>query len=438
MMFDLKRSAFVVAAVATMAGCDDSTAPMSTEPATVHGSVEETTLQAANASGSPQRAPGSAAQSVAVVRVEADGRLSELATAEVRVDGTFTVEGVPADETDLAVVAYTDGRISGRVLIHERTRGGVEIRAAPINYESTVEAEVYADLRAAGRTSGSVSSELSLFVHLDGSSAETVATSRTELMAVAEGYVNASATMTTVYSAAGMSLDARARSEVISTAAVDFAFRRSQGASLESAHRVFTDAAIDAFVGAGASLESTVYATAAAASTFDAELNGVSSVRGKVVAQAVQMNLRARARYAASITSSAEAALASGIAASLQNSRTSILSAGLDLRSVVEANLDALVGVASDASVDLLAAGASSQVRAEVRAAAEAALEEARLGLRLQSATSASASAEALVGYRAAVRSAVDAMIAASGSTTVDAEVVTSLFIAACAGAYIR
>jgi hypothetical protein len=374
---------------------------------------------------------------VSVVQVRANGTFAELATASVELDGSFQVDSVPAGRSDLAVLAYAGGEVVGGVLIHETSRAGVVIVAAPIDHETTVETEAYARMRAEG-DDGSAS-ELSLLVHVQGAAAERVAASAGEIEAVAAGYVAASTAMTRAYAASGANLDATARAEALAEAAVQFAAERHAGVSASAAHAAFTDAALDAYVAAGAGLEESLVASAAAATTFDATLYGESTARSDVVAQAVRMNLRARERLAAELSTAAEASLGHAIRLVLSEARVALaLSGVLDLRGFVETTADAAVEAAADAAVQVLAGGASAEVRAEVRARAIAALETARLDARLEGVTTAVAAASAVAGYRASVRAAVDAMIAAAGSTSARADVVTDLFVAASGNAYIR
>jgi hypothetical protein len=431
----------VLTSAAALAACAETTGPNAGNDASVQGRVEETTPPASSPSATaPQRAAGGNAQTVAVVQIQADGSFMELATAEVDAGGSFTVEGVPAGRTELAVVAYGDGEAVGSALIHEQSRADVTITAAPINSETTLEARTYSRVRASAGGEGSTSSELALLMHADGSSVDAAATSEAEIEAAAAAYATASATMSAAYEMRGAALDASTRAEIVSDAAVDFAIRRYNGMSLTAAHDMFTEAALDALVDAGAELEATVVATAAAASTFDAGLEGGSSIRGELDVQPVRLNLLARERLAASFASTFESSVAVAIENVIADARAS-LSLGIaliDLRALIDSTLSAVIDAGADACVTLLAAGASSTVQAEVRAAAEAAFEAARLEARLHSATTAQAAVTAMASYRADVRAAVDTMIAASGSTSADAEVLTSLFIAASGGAYIR
>lgn len=442
MIIRTNKGIVALIAMFAIAACDDTP----TDPridgntdATVEGRVEETTPSSSSAS-SPQQAPGTEAQTVSVVEISSSGSYSELASAEVAADGTYRIEGVPSGRTNTAVVAYVDGRAAGEVLIHGEIRSQANIQPAPITYETTMETRTYARIRASGRAGETSTSEVALLLRAEGSEIESTLASDTELQAIADGSADAGATMGSVFADAGVSLDADARSDLLLDAAVELAADLVAGLSIDLAHEDYVDAAIDAFVGAGAELETVVMATAGAASTFDAQLEGQTSVRGRLVSQPVMMNLRARQRAAARYETSGEAVLASAIESSLASARAGMETAttASEVKTELQTRLEATIDVAADAAVELLAAGASTTVQADVRAAAETALSEAVLRTRLEGAASASAAASAMADYRASVRSAVQAMVDAAGDTSADVDVITDLFIAACAGAYIR
>ena len=441
----IKRiSTGVVALVAmvSMAACDDTpTDPRldGDDSATVESRVDQTT-PASSSGSSPQPASGSQAQSVSVVQITASGEYRELASAEVEADGSYRIEGVPSGRSNTAVVAYVDGRAAGEVLIHGEIRSRAVVRPAPITYETTMEARAYARIVASGRADQTSTSEVALLLHANDSELESTLSSDAELQAVAEGSAEASAATTGIFADAGLQLDADTRSQLLLDAALSFTTDLVAGLSVNLAHQEYVDAAIDAYAGAGAELETIVVATAGAASTFDAQVEGRTSTRGRLIAHPVLMNLRARQRTAARFETSAEGSLAVAVTAALAETRTRIEAAttAADIRAELDARLDATVDAAADAAVELLAADASTTVRSEVRAAAETALAEATLRTRFQGTATASAATSAVVDYRASVRSAVQAMVDASGSASTDVEAITEIFIAACGGAYIR
>lgn len=440
-----KKSTVFVAmtAMLTMAACDDTpTTPDFDEEnaAVVEGRVDETTPSQSSANG-PQRAPGTAAQTVSVVQISSSGEYSALASAEVEADGTYRIESVPHGRTNTAVVAYVDGRAAGEVMIHGEIQARSTVRPAPITYETTMETRAYARITASGRANQTSTAELALLLNATGSDAEALLSSDAELNAVAEGSAEASATMNEVFADAGVSLDASTRSNLMVDAAVDLAADLLGGVSLDVAHDEYADAAIEAWTGAGARLETIVMATAGAATTLDAVIEGRSTVRGRIITEPVLFNLRARERTAAQYSTSAEATLAAAIESSLADARAGVeasSSTADDVKSELETRLTTTIDAAADAAVDYLAAGASTTVQANVRAAAEAALVEATLNTRLETAATASAAASAMANYRASVRSAVQAMVDAAGDSSADVDIITELFIAACGGAYIR
>ena len=442
---NIQKSTTLLAAIATltMAGCDDTPTMPEFEgenAAVVEGRVDETTPSQSSASG-PQKAPGTQAQTVSVVQISSSGEYTPIATADVRSDGTYRIENVPHGRTNTAVVAYVDGRAAGEVLIHGEIQARSTIRPAPITYETTLESRAYARVVASGRTDATSSSELALLLHANGSELETLLASQAQIDAVADGSAEAGATMNGVFADAGVGLDASTRSQLLLDAAVDFAADLLGGLTLEVAHDSYADAAIDAWVQAGARLETVVMATAGAASTLDAAVEGRTSVRGRIITEPVLFNLRARERAAAQYRGTAEATLAAAIESALADAQASVESnatTAAEVKAELQARLDATVDAAADAAVEMLAAGASTTVRADVRAAAETALTEATLSARLETAADASAAASAMADYRASVRSAVQAMVDAAGDASADVDVITELFIAAAGGAYIR
>ncbi len=444
-MLDIRKPiVWLLASAAVLTGCaDDGTGPSFGSQAIVRGRVEQTTpppSPSGSAPAAPAATSSSSAQTVAVMQVEADGSLTELATAQVEADGSFTVEGVPASRSDLEVVAYHDGESVGSVLIHEESLAGDTIEVEPIDAETTLEARTYSDVRKSSPGGASTSSELALLVHADGASAETAASSQAEIDAVATAYASASSTLTAVYSMRDIALDASERARIVGAAAVDYATMRYGGSGLAAANEAFIESSLSAMVDAGVDLESTVMASAAAGSTFDAALNGASAVRGALAVQPLQMNLLARERLAASLSSTAEGSVALAIRDVLSDASANVLLVGglVDLRALIGTTLDDVVQAGANACVELLAASADTSVQDEVRARATDALQTARLGVRLEAATTAQAAVAAMADYEGEVRTAVEAMIEASGDTTVDADVLTTAFIAASGGVYIH
>jgi hypothetical protein len=327
----------------------------------------------------------------------------------------------------------------GRVLVFGRTEANTTITTAPINYETSVKALAYSRLKANGKANLSSSAEVALLVHADASAAAAIMAQQ-EVDAMANAAAVAGDAMTRVYAGFGTALDASARADATAEAAIRSAMDRYNGTSVDAAYEAYANAALDAYVGAGASLESVVTATAAAASTFDASLDGHSTVRGKVVSESVRLNLKAREKLAAKFQSGAEGSVALAIMSVLADADAQVR--GASTAAAIRAALDAGSAASADATVngmlDFLIPGGPVLLRAEVEAKAQEAVTAARLQTRLSAAASAEAAAQAVAGYRANLRAKVQAMLEVAARTDLDVETMTSLYIAAHGGANIR
>jgi hypothetical protein len=380
------------------------------------------------------------AKTVTVAEVASNGSLIALAQANVAADGSFTIDEVPTGREDLVVVAKSEsGETVGRVLVYGRTEANTTITTAPITYGTSVKALVYSRLKANGKANLSSSAEVALLVHPDASAAATIIAQQ-EVDAVADGAAIAGDAMTRVYAGFGTALDASARADATAQAAIKFARDRYNGTSVDAAYETYLSASLDAHSGAGVSLESVVAATAAAASTFDARLTGHSSVRGNVVSEAVRLNLKARQKLAAKFQSGAEASVALAIMNVLAEADAGVrgASTAADIKAALDVGATASAGATVNGMLDFLIPGGSVLLRGQVEAKAQEAVAAARLNTRLSAAATAEAAAQACAGYRTDVRAKVQAMLQAAGRTDLDIEAMTSLYIAAHGGAYIR
>lgn len=383
------------------------------------------------------------AETAAVARVRSDGSLETLAEAEVRADGSFRIDGVPAGETDLVVVARGSGDDEiGRVVVHQETRADATVTVAPINAETSVEGETYARLRAEGSGQAADNSGgLALFVRMDRPAAAAALDSHGRIGAVADAFVEAEATLTDVFAETGTALDAAARTDVLLALAARFADERDGGASMEAAHRAFVEASVDSLHAEGVSRAQTVMATAGQTSVAAAATAATDAdVRLAVVKHLAQVNLTARTRAAEEIEASGSGATAASAAAAAQamaDARAELeASASTDeLRGRAEAASDS-AQAAITAEVLEAASGLDAVARAELESQLETAFAEADLATRLEGETSASGVAQAVADHRSRVRAAVDSLLALLPSgVELDAEATTSLLVAAAGGA---
>jgi hypothetical protein len=440
------RSALALITLAATAACgDDGTGPdPDVDQATIQGRVEQVAPEGAGYAAARSVTAGASAavgvETVTAAQVESDGTLTALAQADVKADGSFSIDEVPVDRENLVVVAKNESdETVGRVMVHAKTEANTVITTEPINYETSVRALAYSSLRASGDADMSSSAELALLVRPDASAAATIMAEQ-EVDAMAMAAANAGDAMTRVYAGVGTALDASARAQATAEAAARFAIDRFNEVDAEAAFDSYADAALDAYVDAGAELESVVTATAAAASTFDAQLDGKSSVRGNLISDAVRLNLMAREKLAAEFQSGDQGSVALSIAHLLSEADAGVRGAATatGIREALDVGATAAVSATVDAMLDFLVPGGTVLVRSEVEAKAQEAVAAARLDGRLSAAATAEAAAEAVAEYRAEVKAAVQAMLDAAERTDLDVEVMTSLYIAAHGGAYVR
>lgn len=139
--------------MAFIAGCsNDNNNPVSSNT----GSPSKVQGRATNNSGF-QKATGTQSSiqgaTVILARVKADGSLETVSNASVQTDanGQFTVETNANNESNLIVVA-TKGSNTWKAVVSATVRNGITVYAPPLNDETTVEADVYANLKASGAT----------------------------------------------------------------------------------------------------------------------------------------------------------------------------------------------------------------------------------------------------------------------------------------------
>ncbi len=437
--------ALTVALGMTACSSNGGTSPSLRTHSAVRGQVQQTGPEptASRIGAYPIAAASVAAttaSTVTVAEVASDGSLDAVAQGKVRTDGSFVVTGVPAGRSDLVVdVQSSGGAHVGRAMVYGTTSAGDTLTAAPIDDGTTVRGLVWSDLEANGDAGLTSPAEVALFVNA-GPTASASILANDEIHATAQGVATASDAMTQVFSGAGAALSASARAALMGSAAADFADSRFRGISSDSAHAALVQAALAAYGKAGVSGEALVMASAAAASTMDAQLDGATTSRGELDAEAVWMNLAARERLAASFQSSAEAAVADSIMDVLSATTVSVRedSTAAEIETAIATDETTADSATTHAMLNLLVPNASAIVRGSVQAAIQSALTAASLSARLSTATTASAAAQAIATYQAGVQAAVQAMLTAAGRTDLSAAALTSLCIAAEGSAYIR
>jgi hypothetical protein len=434
----VRRSGVALAMTVWAVGCSDTALDANNDQGDGGGSAATIVGRLEAEAPADAGAMTTAAELVEVAQVDPDGSLSRLAEASLDADGSFRVEGVPVERESLVVVARDASALSvGGVLVSGRTSTNGVIEVAPIDVSSTLEARVFERVRAHGSTVSYA--EATLLVHAPPGTDPAIAVSD-EVEAVATGVAVAIQTLTELFAVTGAELDADARTNLLGEATAAFARSRYGGTSPEVAEDVLLDAAVDALLAGGVSLEAIVQATAGAATVLDASLYGVSAFRGAVDTEPVRLNLRGRAGLAAAFESSVEGPVARDVMSILASVEDDVLSAAsaAGIRTALDVGITAALGSTISTAVDLLVPNGRGQLPVRVRRAAEDAAAEARLSIRLANATTAQHAAAATASYRADVRAAVQSMVDTSGNGDVDVDTLTSLFIAAFGGAAIR
>lgn len=118
--------------------------------------------------GSNVSSVGVQGATVILAEVQADGSLKTVSTQNVQTDvnGNFVVETNITSEKNLVVVA-TKGTTEWKAVVSAEVKSGTTVYAQPLNSESTAEAEVYARLKATGKTSVVSQADVQLYLNSD-------------------------------------------------------------------------------------------------------------------------------------------------------------------------------------------------------------------------------------------------------------------------------
>jgi hypothetical protein len=436
---------FGVLATLALAACDAIGVGGPSADARVSGRVEsEVPAAAAVPEGwAAITSSGSAgAQTVEVVEVNG-GSYRTLATATVNVDGSYTVEGVPAGREHLMVVARSSGGAEvGSVLLAGETESDETVWAGPINAQSTLEGRVYTSLRGSGQDEDEVSSgELALMLHMDQQLAAASARSDAAVRAFARAYIEARESSTRAFGRIGGDLSVEAREHALANGYATYQTSLAQGASASAAFDTFARGWASAMAHAGASAEATVLASAAARQGIRASLAGSAAddrAEAAMEAAAARLNLIARLELAGKVgaeASSERSRVEASIAAALERLRFGASSSAQVREVMVSAGAQAATGLRAELFALASGAGLTSVITSTLTARTDAALAEADLTARLEAAADATARAAAVADYRTRVEAAARAYAeAAPAHARIGAEAMADLLVAARAG----
>lgn len=105
---------------------------------------------------------------VVMAQVQADGTLKTVSTGSVQTDanGKFVIETTLSGENNLVVVA-TKGSMEWKAVVSAEVKSGATVYSQPLNSESTTEAEVYARLKATGKSEIVTRADVQLYLNAD-------------------------------------------------------------------------------------------------------------------------------------------------------------------------------------------------------------------------------------------------------------------------------
>lgn len=314
----------------------------------------------------------SQASTVKLSRINANGSLELVTTANVNADGSYQLSA-PAGEDKLVCQAFSSsGQVVASAIIETTGEAGQTVTATPMDTESSVEAEVMVEMIAQG-TSVAEANAIDLRARINSrvaaavrSTASSGGDAHAKIKVLAEATIAAQRTQIRAYAQAGVTVT----------------------------QQMLFDAELQAAQHLNASLESGSQASKAYAD-FLAELDAAIKARGASATQQAQAERSASASFRATLK------------ARLQTSGTvdPVMDAGLRAAASLEAHSSA---VAMEA---ILRAGGASQAVIDSAVSAGATLQQ-----QLSAAATASATAQAFANFRTSVEGSGDVSGSVLGS----------------------
>lgn len=241
-----------------IAGCsDDSSNPVGGDPnspSKVQGKATDNNgFQKSN--GTNSNIEGA---TVILARVKADGSLETVSNASVQTDvsGLYTVETNVDGESNLLVVA-TKGSNVWKAVVSSTVKNGITVFAPPLNDETTVEAEVYASVKASGNANvtfadiaSTINIEIAVQVKGDASAmADLTASIEAEADAKVQTFTSSEVGGTL----AEWQLIVNAKAQAQAQLERDL-FVASSQSEINAAFETYTDATINAYNNAGSDI----------------------------------------------------------------------------------------------------------------------------------------------------------------------------------------
>ncbi len=365
-------------------GCDDDGSGGTT--VTVRGTIT-------NSAGSQKILGGqgtvSSAASVTGHAVAADGSLTLLAQADVSPTGSYEIE-VPAEVTALVLQCRDEaGDTLASVIVEATGTAGGQVDASPMDTETSVEAEVYRAMIAAGLAASSID-VIDLRARIDEDTAgavraalEATGDAEAEIQALAEACAAAQAAEIQSYARAWVTTSQQALFAAELGAAQTLNTALHAGESADAAYQTFWTDLAAAAESVGCTTEDQAHAESAAGLSFrltvDGRLLGTGDAADAVVDAALcsAADLEARTSARAIETAFAAADATADIAAAARDATATLLAdvaATADAGAAAQAYEDFSAALIGDTSVTGSILGDQLQVNAGTAVAVDTAI----------------------------------------------------------------
>lgn len=375
-----------ILAMVFAAGCSKNNNPVNTNgnPSKVQGKVTD------NSGFGKTNSTQSSVEGAAVIlaQIQADGSLKTVSNASVQSDinGQFTVETDLDGVSNLVVVA-TKGSSEWRAVVSATVKNGITVYAPPLNDETTVEAKVYASIKASGNTTVTFS-DVADFISA-GVAAQVKGSASAMAQLAASITAEADARLSTFNSAeiggtqAEWQAIVNARAQAQATLERDLLLATSQS-DVDAAFNAYTNSTINAYVNSG--LDVSAYAKVFEASSrvfinsasnisasakFAAEKR-VALLKAKIINFVVQAKFTAMGAAQAQMNSVISAAVTLNASINAAATADAIIAAFDTYHTAIVSQLNIVLGVNSSTmtTIESNIAGFKATLKSSVSASA--------------------------------------------------------------------
>ncbi len=375
-----------ILAMVFAAGCSKNNNPVNTNgnPSKVQGKVTD------NSGFGKTNSTQSSVEGAAVIlaQIQADGSLKTVSNASVQSDinGQFTVETDLDGVSNLVVVA-TKGSSEWRAVVSATVKNGITVYAPPLNDETTVEAKVYASIKASGNTTVTFS-DVADFISADVAaqvkgSASAMAQLAASITAEADARLSTFNSTEIGGTQAEWQAIVNARAQAQATLERDLLLATSQS-DVDAAFNAYTNSTINAYVNSG--LDVSAYAKVFEASSrvfinsasnisasakFAAEKR-VALLKAKIINFVVQAKFTAMGAAQAQMNSVISAAVTLNASINAAATADAIIAAFDTYHTAIVSQLNIVLGVNSSTmtTIESNIAGFKATLKSSVSASA--------------------------------------------------------------------